>query len=235
MFQRQAFAGAMTRAKTRAISLVVVALTASCGSDAIETPASDAGVLSVINASAASVDIRVDGTLRFSSVSPSTVTTALALSPGTHTVQLASSGATVSSQTVTIDVPRGVRRGVVVTPAASGGLAAASLPDTGLSVNAGRSKLRVLHYASAAPPLTIWRTQPDYQTPISIMFPYAYMSGATMESAAGTWEVRVWPTSSGSWSAAASAVVVPVSSGQLRTVVTLDAPGGGVKLQLLDL
>ena len=222
---------AISPARLTVFAMVCVS---GCGSDAIETPASDAAVLSVVNASASSVDVRVDGVVRFTSVSPSTVTSGVSLSPGAHTVQFASSSSTAPSQVVPVDFGRATRRTVVVTPLATGGLGAMALPDTGTAVAIGRSKLRVLHYASAAPALTIWRTQPDYQTPISVMFPYAYLSGATMESSMGTWEVRVWPTSGGSWGSAASALVVPVASGQIRTVVTLDAPGGGVKLQLLD-
>ncbi len=206
---------------------------AACGSDAIEVPASDAATLSVVNASAARVDIRVDGAVRFTSVAPSSVTSGIVVSPGAHTVQFASSGATALSPQLAVDIGRAGHRAVVVT-AASNGLGAMTLADTGSTVAVGRSKLRVLHFASSAPPLDIWRTQPDYQTPISVMFPYAYLSGATMESSAGTWEVRVWPTGGASWSSAMSALVVPVASGQIRTVVTLDAPGGGVKLQLLD-
>lgn len=217
----------------RVAAVLGAVVLASCGSDAIETPTTDAATLAFVNASASRVDVRVDGTVRFTSVAPSSVTAGIVLSPGAHTVQFASSGATAISPQVAVAISRAERRAVVVTSSANG-LGAMALADTGSAVAVGRSKLRVLHFASSAPPLDIWRTQPDYQTPISVMFPYAYLSGATMESAAGTWEVRVWPTGAASWSSAMSALVVPVASGQIRTVVTLDAPGGGVKLQLLD-
>jgi hypothetical protein len=212
--------------------LVLTAIAAACGDDTA-SPNDGEGSLQVINAATTAVDVRVDGAVKQSGIAVGALSSVLALPSGSHVVQLTPAGATSGSASVTVTIASDVRRTVAATKAAVG-VSAMALADTGMLVGAGRSKLRVVHLASNAPPLDIWRTQPDFQTPISILFPYTYLSGATVESAAGTWEVRVWPTGAGSWGAASSALTVPIGSGVLRTVVTLDVAGGGVKLQLLD-
>ena len=225
-----------SRARVHAGALLSVALVlvlSACGDDPSSPADGTRGSVQVINAATTAIDVRIDGTLALSNIAVGTVSAALPVAVGAHVVQLTPSGTTTGGASVTIDAATALRRTVAATRATAG-VNAVALADTGLLVGAGRSKLRVLHLAGNAPPLDIWRTQPDYQTPISILFPYTYLSGATVESSAGTWEVRVWPTGSGSWSAASSALTVTMTSGQLRTVVTLDVPGGGVKLQLLD-
>ncbi|MEQ1690602.1 MAG: DUF4397 domain-containing protein [Gemmatimonas sp.] len=213
--------------------LTMAILVTACGDDTADPYGSEAGSLQVINASTSAVDVRVDGTVKFTGIAVGSLSPILALPAGQHAVQLTPAGASAGGATVTVSIASDSRRTIAATRAAAG-VNAMAFADTGLLVGVGRSKLRVLHLASNAPPLDIWRTQPDFQTPISILFPYAYLSGATVESSSGTWEVRVWPTGAGNWGSAAGALTVPIGSGQLRTVVTLDVAGGGVKLQLLE-
>lgn len=229
-----AFVTRAAGARVRTLTLIATAiLVASCGDDAVSPGSGSGASLQIVNGATQAVDVRVDGTLRASNVSVGALSSVLDVAPGSHAVQLTPAGTTTGGATVTVNLASEARSTVAATRASSG-VSAVALADTGLVVGVGRSKLRVMHLASNAPALDIWRTQPDYQTPISILFPYTYLSGATVESSAGTWEVRVWPTGAGSWTAASSMITVPIGSGQIRTVVTLDAPGGGVKLQLLD-
>ncbi len=59
----------------------------------------------------------------------------------------------------------------------------------------GKSKLRVVHLAGTAPQVDIWRTQPDYQTPIRVMFPFPYGAESSyLQSDPGTWTVFVTST-----------------------------------------
>lgn len=210
----------------------LTAMVAACGDDAA-SPNDGTGSLQVINAATTAVDVRVDGTVKQAGIAVGALSSVLALPSGSHVVQLTPAGTTSGGASLTVTIADDARRTVAATKALVG-VNAMALADTGMVVGVGRSKLRVLHLASNAPPLDIWRTQPDFQTPISILFPYTYLSGATVESATGAWEVRVWPTGAGSWGAASSSLTVPIGSGVLRTVVTLDVAGGGVKLQLLD-
>lgn len=217
------------------LALLVCAVgVVGCGSDAIEgVGIPGTGQLQIVNGASTTIDVRVDGAVKVSGLSASSLSSSLTLPVGSHAVQLVPTGSSTGGTSVTVNIV-GESRRVVAATQSTNGVGAMALADTGSVVNVGRSKLRVLNLAANAPPLDIWRTQPDYQTPISIMFPYPYRSGATVESAMGTWEVRVWPTGAGSWANASSALVIPIGGAQLRTVVTLDAPGGGVKLQLLD-
>ncbi len=223
-----------------ALALSTTSLMASltaCGSDEvtpgpITTEPSEG--LQVVNGTAGSVDVRIDGALRVTALSPYTSSPVLTAAAGARNVQLTASGAVSGTAQVTVQVESGSRETVAAIPGSGLPLLAVSLPDTGYIVGTNRSKLRIVHLATNAPPLTIWRTQPDFNTPIAIVTPYAYLSTAIVESAAGSWTVRVWPTASGSWTSAASTITVNIPAGQLRTVATMDAPGGGVQLKIVE-
>ena len=143
-------------------------------------------------------------------------------------------GGSASAALQVVNGTGGVRETVAALPGSGLSLVAVTLPDTGYLVGANRSKLRILHLAAAGPPLTIWRTQADFQTPISIVTPYSYLVSAIVESTPNEWSVRVCPAATGSWTLPASAITVTIPAGQLRTVATLDAPGGGGQLKVME-
>ncbi|QJR34030.1 DUF4397 domain-containing protein [Gemmatimonas groenlandica] len=190
--------------------------------------------LHVVNGTAATVEVRVDGAVRQAALAPYSISPSISTTVGSRTVQLVATGAFAGTAQVVVQTESGARETVAALPGSGLPLLAVTLPDTGYQVGANRSKLRVVHLAAASPPLTIWRTQPDFQTPISIMTPYAYLATAIVESSAGEWNVRVWPTGNGSWTAAAGAIALTIPAGQLRTVATMDAPGGGVQLKVVE-
>ena len=117
----------------------------------------------------------------------------------------------------------------------------AVLDDTGSVVPAGATKLRVLHLAPTAGVLQVYRTQTDYQQPISWQFPFTYQSQITAlsapfyQSTVGTWEVRIWqtPADASGWATAPVKVVVPLGSGEKRTIIILDQAGGGVRTEVI--
>ena len=125
--------------------------------------------------------------------------------------------------------------------AASGAVASATLDDTNNVVPAGATKVRVLHLAPNAGTLQVYRTQPDYQQPISWQFPFDYQAAPTSlsapfyQSTVGSWEVRVWtsPADASGWASAPVQVVIPLASGEKKTVLILDKAGGGVRIELL--
>ncbi len=109
------------------------------------------------------------------------------------------------------------------------------LTDSGSVVPAGKSKLRAVHFAANAPALDIWRTQPDFQEFITIMFPFRYRAVSPyLQSDPGDWTVFV--TTERRDSAGAPILgdsllrLAPISvpDGESRTVMILDQPGGGV-------
>lgn len=213
-----------------------VGASACNGSDANQPgPAGGSpAALQVVNGTAATVEVRVDGAVRQAALAPYSSSPSLSSSAGSRTVQLVATGAFTGTAQVVVQTDSGARETVAALPGSGLPLIAVTLPDTGYLVGANRSKLRIVHLAAASPPLTIWRTQPDFQTPVSIITPYAYLATAIVESSAGEWSVRVWPTGNGSWTSPASAITLTIPAGQLRTVATMDAPGGGVQLKVIE-
>ena len=233
------------RRSTFAALLAVLAL-AAC-SDAPAPSASGeqtpgGAALRVINGDVAPVAVVVDGKTVLASLAQGTISPALAVPAGARRLELRGAAGVVSSVAVTTtptDTPTVAARLV------GGRTEAAVIADTGRVVPPNASKLRVVHLAASAPPLDIWRTQPDYQTPVTIQFPHPYgVASPYVQSTPGSWEVRVSrgsglpdgrPVADG-WDRALARLTVPVPAGQARTVVVLDAAGGGgaVRLAVLD-
>jgi hypothetical protein len=125
--------------------------------------------------------------------------------------------------------------------ASNGAVASAVLDDTGSVVPAMATKVRVLHLAPNAGELRVYRTQPDYQQPIAWQFPFTYqaqpnpLSAPFFQSTVGSWEVRIWqtPADSSGWGAAPVKVVIPLNSGEKKTILMLDKPGGGVRIEMI--
>jgi hypothetical protein len=226
-----------TMVKRRTFSMLIAGVAAvatlACSDEPTAAQASDA-TMRVVNATSSPVTVRVNGDVRVSSLAAYAVSEALPVGTGTNTVQFATIGSTTGLAQTQVTTAAGAHDAVAAVPGSGLPMLAVALPDTGSIVASGRSKLRIMHLAANSPPLAIWRTQPDYQTPIAIVTPYGYLSGATIESTAGAWEVRVFAANGGSWASPLAQLSLTIPSGALRTVVTLDAPGGGVQLKVLE-
>lgn len=224
----------------RALGVVAIALLAACANEGPSGPSSSDTGVRVVNGFAGSVDVLVDGIARSSALAPGSVSAALALDPGARSVTLRSTGSS-SSSSVSVSVSRGRVVAIAALRGASGMLQAASLEDTNAVVPAGATKLRVLHLAPLAGEVQVWRTQPDFGTPIRWAFPITYNSiDVFYQSTPGAWDVRVWLTttsipagSPAGWTAALDSVRVTLASGAKATVVVLDRPGGGLRFALI--
>lgn len=114
------------------------------------------------------------------------------------------------------------------------------LTDTGGVVPPGRSKLRALHFAPSAQAIDIWRTQPDWSTPITFMFPHNYRDVTPyVESDPGGWTVLVSSRHRQNGVPVLRDTLllsdtIRVPAGASRTVIVLDAAGGGLTLQVID-
>ncbi|MES2524598.1 MAG: DUF4397 domain-containing protein [Gemmatimonadota bacterium] len=222
-------------------ALLLAAGIASCTDDPATTGCCTGGTpsLRIINAFSGPVDVLVDGSVAVSALPAGTIDT-VAPTAGSHTLTMRPAGTsgtaiiqsiTTGSSLSTIAVVRG----------ANGSIASAALDDTNSVVPAGATKVRVLHLAPNAGVLQVYRTQPDFQQPVSWQFPFTYQSNPTSltspfyQSTAGTWEVRVWqaPADASGWAGATVKVAIPLASGEKRTVLILDKPGGGVRIELL--
>jgi len=215
--------------------------TAACGSDTTVATCCTTGVpsLRVVNAITSPVDVLVDGNVAIASLAPGTIGTAAAPS-GSHTLLLRPTQL-ASSASRSITTADGTVATVAVVLSPTGGLQGAILDDTNSVVPAGATKVRVLHLAPNAGTIQVFRTQPDYQTPIAWQFPFNYQSDTTSlrapfyQSAVGTWEIHVWqtPADSSGWTNAPIKIQIPLASGQKKTVMILDKPGGGIRYEFL--
>lgn len=193
----------------------------------------------VVNAFNGPVDVLIDGNVVLSAITPGEIDTAT-MATGNHTLVLRpTSGGTSASQSVTGSI--GSLTTIAATLDQGGALSTAVLDDTGSVVPAGATKLRVLHLAPNAGTLQVYRTQPDFQTPVAWQTPFNYQADPTdlsapfYQSTVGVWEVRVWqsPADASGWNTSTTRVVVPLESGAKATVVITDNPGGGVRIQVI--
>ena len=220
--------------------LLVVSFAAACGSDSTApccTPGEPS--LRVVNAFTTAVDVVIDGSVAIPALAAGTIGTAAPVS-GSHSLLLrpVGSGAPASRSITTASR---VMNTIAAVRASSGAIATAALDDTNSVVPPGATKVRVLHFAPSAGTLQVYRTQPDYQQPISWQFPFNYqpeptsLSAPFYQSTVGSWEIRVWqtPADASGWVNAPVKVVIPLAGGEKKTVLILDKPGGGVRIELL--
>jgi hypothetical protein len=213
------------RAMNSRISLALLLTSLACGPNMSDVGATDpsagnAGVR-VINAANSPVDILIDGQTVVRGLMIAHVSDRLNVSSGSHLVRLV--GSAGSSAQVQLDASTAATKTAVVTPSGSS-LAATVLADTGALVPVGKSKLRVAHLSPNAGSIEIWRTQPDFQTPVHIMTPFDYLATSPyLQSDPGGWEVFV--TRPGSTARLTSTGLVQIPSGEKRTAVLLDSAG----------
>jgi hypothetical protein len=212
---------------------------AACGSDNVTDCCPPGEGLRVVNAFTTPVDVLIDGTVAIEALTAGSIGTAGPAS-GAHTLVLRPSGAGASvSQSITTTT--GALNTIAAVRASNGVLASAVLDDTGSVVPSGATKVRVLHLAPNSGELQVYRTQPDYQQPISWQFPFTYqaqpdnLSAPFYQSTVGSWEVRIWqtPADASGWATAPVKIVIPLEGGQKKTVLILDKPGGGVRVELI--
>jgi len=218
----------------------VAVLLVACAKDATRPQTVTQGVR-VVNAYTLPVDLLVDGALVASGVPPGQLDSA-EQSAGAHTVAIRATG---SSTTVTVLLRTGTGAlSTVAAVVANGALGASAVDDTNAVVPAGATKVRVLHLAPNAGEIEVYRTQPDWHTPISWQFPFLYDSLLTdpaahpfLQSGVGTWDIRAWRKPSEvalGWDGTTAKVTFTLASGEKRTVLVLDNPGGGIRLSVIE-
>ncbi len=218
--------------------VIAAALLLSCDSGNAPSDLGTGSQLTVINGAtqAGTVKLYVDD--RFvGNVSVAQTTGGVDLSPGHHKLEVRrnSGAAGFVSQ---LDLAQGA--GLVLVALDSAGLLrSAVLDDSNTVVPAGATKLRVAHFAQAAGNIDIWRTQPDFGTPIRIMFPFDYHDTSPyVQSTPGDWEVLVSTaisTPTGPMpDTLGSTGPIAIADGDSRTVLVVDDPAGGVQLIVVD-
>ncbi len=220
-------------------SLLLIAFATACAADSTSAVCCTDGPVSlrIVNAYTTSVDVLIDGSVAIPALAAGAVATT-APSPGSHALVLRPVGSGDPASR-SISVASGALGTVAALRAPGGALTTAALDDTGSVVPAGATKVRVLHFAPNAGTLQVYRTQPDYVQPVAWQTPFDYQPAPTTlsapfyQSTVGTWEVRIWqtPANASGWASAPVKVVVPLGSGEKRTIVILDQAGGGVRVE----
>jgi hypothetical protein len=211
--------------------LTALTVTAACSDDSTSPPGENTdGRLQVIPgvAALAAVDVVVDGQTKLTNAAYGVPTSPIALSLGTHQVKAVPAGTAPSSGGATVTLRAGDTTRVVVigTPTA---LTPIALGDTGAAPVPGKGKLRVSHLAANAPPIDVYRTQPDFATFVKLMDPFPYQSSSSfVESTPGNWVIRV--TAKGTSQVLAESGPIRVDALWVRTILLLDAPNGGIKI-----
>jgi hypothetical protein len=183
--------------------------------------------------SATAVRVRVGSTWSVQ-VQPGIVSTTLKIPAGTQSVAFEPIGGTATGSTQQLTFDAG-RQYLLVTQDSLGVVVPSVLADTGAAPVPGKSKLRVLHSAALAPAIDIWRSQPDYDTLIRVMFPFGYReSSPYLLSDPGAWTVAVSHANVIDTLYRTSPIVV--GSGKLVAVIVLDssATGGFTTMVVAD-
>ena len=227
------------RSALRALPVFLLAALAGCSNGPTAFNGNQPAIR-VVNAFTGPVDVLIDGGIAAASLSAGSISSVYARY-GAHTLMVRPAGTTTTSASQTIVTASGSVSTIAAVRSSSGTVATATLDDTGSVVPAGATKVRVLHMAPNAGELQVYRTQPDYQTPVSWQFPFTYqaqinsLNAPFYQSTVGSWEIHIWQTPVGAsgWATAPVQIVIPLAGGEKKTVLILDKLGGGVRYELL--
>lgn len=218
--------------KTSCVSLMLLAGAVACGDGLDETPPGNVASVTVVAAAgrATSVTPNINGQ------------TKPALSLGQHvefvvpggsrsfSFQVQGSGVTGSAGTV--DLVAGENY-LLIAQDSQGVVVGSLVADTGAIVPAGKSKLRVIHSAGLAPPIDVYRTQPDFPTLVSVMFPFDFgASSPYLQSDPGDWSVVITPDNLTDTLYATGPIAVP-DGGRVTVVIVDSTATGGISAVVL--
>ena len=229
------------RRRATLVSLLLLSATA-CDTRAVTGCCSFGGQsgLRIVNGYTTPVDVLIDGSVAASGVAAGAITT-LTPSSGDHTLSLRPTGSSTTSAAQSITATAGALNTVAAVRQSDGTVSSAALDDTSDVVPTGATKVRVIHLAPNAGTLQVYRTQPDFATSVAWQTPFNYQTNLSSQTApfyqstAGTWEIRIWqtPADASGWDTAPVRVTIPLGSGEKKTVLILDNPSGGVRVQLI--
>jgi hypothetical protein len=191
--------------------------------------------LRVVHASpdAPNVDVYLNNNKILTDVPYETASTYLPETPGSANVQVDPTGTT----TAVINVNETLVASQYYTAFAIGPVSSISLlvtQDDNTPPPSGQVEVRIVHGSPSA--VDVYVTAPGADlattTPTLTNLPFEAVS-AYLTVAAGSYEIRVTPT--GTKTVAIDSGAVALAAGQIRTVVALDAPGGGTPLTAIIL
>lgn len=218
-----------------------LAIVSGCKDSATSVQPPAAEGVRIVNAYTQPIDVLVDGALVAANVTPGQIDS-VAPTAGVHTVAFRASGTTATAS-VPVTTAAGALQTVIALRSGTS-LSATALEDTNAIVPAGATKVRVFHLAPNAGEIQVFRTQPDWSTPSEWQFPFLYDSALAdplahpyYQSTVGTWDIRGWRKPSEvalGWEGTTARVTFTLASGEKRTVLVLDKPGGGIQLTVIE-
>jgi Domain of unknown function (DUF4397) len=222
--------------KLLTLLLAATALTAACDDDDNTGPEGEARVR-VVHASpdAPSVDVLLDDAEVLSDVPYLASSDYLATSAGDHNLKVNAAG----TATTAIDADVTLADGTDYTVIASDLVAEITpivLEDDNTAPAAGNARVRALHGAPSAPAVDIYVTAPgaDLEAAVPVLTGVAFGDVADyLEVPAGDYQVRVTPAETKT--VAIDSGALTLESGQVRTAIAVDAPGGGPPFDILVL
>jgi hypothetical protein len=223
--------------KLLTLLLAARALTAACSDDDNDTGPEGQARLRVVHASpdAPAVDVLVDDAAALSNVEYLTASDYVELADGAHNVKVNAAG----TSTTVIDADVDLADGTDYTVIASGLLDAIQpivLEDDNSTPAAGTARVRAIHGAPSAPAVDVYVTAPgaDLEAASPALSNVAFGAVADyLEVPAGDYQVRVTPA--GTKTVVIDSGALTLTSGQVRTAIAVDAPGGGAPFDLLIL
>jgi uncharacterized protein DUF4397 len=171
------------------------------------------------------IDAYVNDSLVVSDVHYGHGTTYLGVPPGTDTIKITHIQATTSLLTTTESVS--AAHTYTFFDVGDSTVSALLAADSNTSAGAGTIKLRVIHAAPSKPSVDLYLSAagaPLPATPTVAGIPFPHISRYFVLGA-GSYEVRV--TAAGSRTVVADETLTNLASGAVRTIVVVDAPGGG--------
>ena len=223
--------------KLLTLLLAASALTAACSDDDNDTGPEGQARVRVVHASpdAPAVDVLVDDAAALSNVDYLTASDYVELADGAHNVKVNAAG----TSTTVIDADVDLADGTDYTVIASGLLETIQpivLEDDNSTPAAGTARVRAIHGAPSAPAVDVYVTAPgaDLEAASPALSNVAFGDVADyLEVPAGDYQVRVTPA--GTKTAVIDSGALTLTSGQVRTAIAVDAPGGGAPFDLLIL
>jgi hypothetical protein len=223
--------------KLLTLLLAATALTAACDDDDETTGPEGEARIRVVHASpdAPEVDVLLDDTEVLSDVPYLVASEYLETSAGAHNLKVNAAGTT----TTVIDADATLADGTDYTVIASGLVAEIEpivLEDDNSTPAAGNVRVRAIHGAPSAPAVDVYVTAPeadlDAATPVLTNVAFGDVA-PYLEVPAGDYQVRVTPA--GTKIVVIDSGALTLASGQVRTAIAVDAPGGGAPFDLLVL
>ena len=223
--------------KLLTLLLAATALTAACDDDDDNTGPEGESRVRVVHASpdAPAVDVLLDDAEVLTDVSYLGASDYLETTDGEHNLKVNVAGTTTTAIDADVTLADGTDYTVIASDLVAQ-IAPIVLEDDNSAPTAGSVRVRAIHGAPSAPAVDVYVTAPgtDLATAAPALTGVEFGDVSSyLEVPAGDYQVRVTPA--GTKTVAIDSGALALSGGQVRTVIAVDAAGGGAPFDFLVL